>query len=93
MSEGPSYAEAEWLSGWIALTFLEDPNMAIQHFKSHSNTSYDQTSNEENTSLDVQQKGILSQVFDTVKPLVDFENVHQGGGQSALQEAAPEGGL
>ena len=33
MSEGPDYAEAEWLSGWIALTFLEDANMALQHFK------------------------------------------------------------
>ncbi len=32
MSEGPEYADAEWLSGWIALTFLNDPNLALQHF-------------------------------------------------------------
>ena len=31
--EGPEYADAEWLSGWIALTFLDDPNLALQHFK------------------------------------------------------------
>jgi len=33
LTDGPEYAEAEWLSGWIALTFLDDPNMAIGHFK------------------------------------------------------------
>ena len=38
MSEGPSYAEAEWLSGWVALTFLNDPNMALQHFKNFYNS-------------------------------------------------------
>ena len=39
--EGPAYAEAEWLSGWIALTFLNDPNMALQHFKNfHNNVGY-----------------------------------------------------
>ena len=27
------YAEAEWLAGWIALRFLQDPAMAIDHFK------------------------------------------------------------
>tara|TARA_B100000686_G_scaffold104236_1_gene111480 strand:- start:2 stop:1390 length:1389 start_codon:yes stop_codon:yes gene_type:complete len=31
--DGPEYADAEWLSGWIALTFLDDPNLALQHFK------------------------------------------------------------
>ena len=41
MEEGPEYAEAEWLSGWIALTFLEDPNMALQHFKNfYNNVGY-----------------------------------------------------
>ena len=35
------YAEAEWLSGWIALTFLSDPNMALQHFKNfYNNVGY-----------------------------------------------------
>ena len=39
--EGPEYAEAEWLSGWIALTFLNDPNLALQHFKSfYNNVGY-----------------------------------------------------
>jgi soluble lytic murein transglycosylase len=41
MSEGPKYAEAEWLSGWIALTFLDDPSMALQHFKNfYNNVGY-----------------------------------------------------
>jgi len=41
MSEGPEYAEAEWLSGWIALTFLEDPNMALRHFNNfYNNVGY-----------------------------------------------------
>ncbi len=41
MSEGPQYAEAEWLSGWIALIFLEDPNMALSHFKNfYNNVGY-----------------------------------------------------
>tara|TARA_Y100000590_G_scaffold452056_1_gene594511 strand:- start:51 stop:1382 length:1332 start_codon:yes stop_codon:yes gene_type:complete len=41
MTEGPDYAEAEWLSGWIALTFLDDPNMALLHFKNfYKNVGY-----------------------------------------------------
>jgi len=41
LSEGPDYADAEWLSGWIALTFLNDPNMAVQHFKNfYNNVGY-----------------------------------------------------
>tara|TARA_Y100000031_G_scaffold85213_1_gene93871 strand:+ start:821 stop:3019 length:2199 start_codon:yes stop_codon:yes gene_type:complete len=41
MSEGSEYASAEWLSGWVALTFLEDPNMALQHFKNfYNNVGY-----------------------------------------------------
>jgi len=41
LSEGPEYADAEWLSGWIALTFLNDPNMALQHFKNfYNNVGY-----------------------------------------------------
>ena len=41
MVEGPDYADAEWLSGWIALTFLNDPNMALQHFKNfYNNVGY-----------------------------------------------------
>ncbi len=29
---GPELAEAEWMSGWIALSFLNDPIRAIEHF-------------------------------------------------------------
>ena len=37
MKEGSEYSAAEWLSGWIALTFLNDPNMALLHFKNFYN--------------------------------------------------------
>ena len=41
LNNGPEYANAEWLSGWIALTFLNDPNLALQHFKNfHNNVGY-----------------------------------------------------
>jgi soluble lytic murein transglycosylase len=33
MTEGPEFAEAEWMSGWIALSFLKDPLLAEEHFK------------------------------------------------------------
>ena len=41
LSSGPSFAEAEWLSGWIALTFLKSPEYAINHFKNfYNNVGY-----------------------------------------------------
>ena len=41
MTEGPEYAEAEWMSGWIALSFLEDPILATQHFHNfYENVGY-----------------------------------------------------
>jgi len=41
MIEGPEFASAEWLSGWVALTFLDDPNLALQHFKNfYNNVGY-----------------------------------------------------
>ena len=41
LKEGPEYADAEWISGWISLTFLKDPNMALQHFKNfYNNVGY-----------------------------------------------------
>jgi len=41
LSEGPEFAEAEWISGWVALTFLNDPNIALQHFKNfYNNVGY-----------------------------------------------------
>lgn len=32
MTQGPDYAQAEWLAGWLALRFLHDPAKAYQHF-------------------------------------------------------------
>ena len=41
LKDGPEYADSEWLSGWIALTFLNDPNLALQHFKNfYNNVGY-----------------------------------------------------
>ena len=38
---GPSFAEAEWLSGWIALSFLNSPEYAIGHFENfYNNVGY-----------------------------------------------------
>ena len=33
MFQGSEFAEAEWMSGWIALSFLKDPLLAEEHFK------------------------------------------------------------
>jgi len=39
--KGPEFAEAEWMSGWIALSFLNDPILAIDHFNSfYQNVNY-----------------------------------------------------
>jgi len=41
LETGPEFAEAEWLSGWIALSFLKDPILAIDHFNNfYQNVSY-----------------------------------------------------
>ena len=32
LDKGPEFAEAEWMSGWISLSFLKDPILAIDHF-------------------------------------------------------------
>jgi len=41
LSAGASFAEAEWLSGWIALTFLNSPEYAINHFQNfYNNVGY-----------------------------------------------------
>jgi len=41
LNEGPEFAEAEWMSGWISLTFLNDPNLALRHFKNfYENVGY-----------------------------------------------------
>ena len=37
MVEGPEFAAAEWLSGWIALSFLDNPILAVEHFENFYN--------------------------------------------------------
>ena len=39
--EGPDFAAAEWMSGWIALSFLNDPLLAKDHFHNfYNNVGY-----------------------------------------------------
>ncbi len=41
MTEGSEFAAAEWMSGWIALSFLNDPLTAKNHFKNfYDNVNY-----------------------------------------------------
>ena len=41
LSEGPEYASAEWMSGWISLSFLNDALLAEEHFLNfYKNVSY-----------------------------------------------------
>ena len=41
MIDGPEFAAAEWMSGWIALSFLNDPLLAKEHFeKFYNNVGY-----------------------------------------------------
>ena len=41
MDEGPEFAAAEWMSGWIALSFLDDPLLAKDHFENfYNNVGY-----------------------------------------------------
>ena len=41
LTKGPEYAEAEWMSGWIALSFLKDPILAENHFTNfYNNVGY-----------------------------------------------------
>ena len=41
LTEGPEYASAEWMSGWIALSFLNDPLLAKDHFENfYDNVGY-----------------------------------------------------
>ena len=41
MVEGPDFAAAEWMSGWIALSFLDDPLLAKDHFENfYNNVGY-----------------------------------------------------
>ena len=41
LTDGPEYAAAEWMSGWIALSFLDDPLLAKDHFENfYNNVGY-----------------------------------------------------
>ena len=41
LSDGPEFAEAEWLSGWISLSFLKSGEYAINHFENfYNNVGY-----------------------------------------------------
>ena len=41
MTEGSDFAAAEWMSGWIALSFLDDPLIAKEHFQNfYNNVTY-----------------------------------------------------
>ena len=41
LEDGPEFAEAEWMSGWISLSFLNDPVLAVDHFtKFYNNVGY-----------------------------------------------------
>ena len=41
LTEGPEFAEAEWMSGWISLSFLKDPILAENHFLNfYNNVGY-----------------------------------------------------
>lgn len=40
-ASGASYAEAEWLAGWIALRYLREPHVARKHFQNlYENVNY-----------------------------------------------------
>ena len=39
--EGPGFAQAEWMSGWIALSFLNNYELALKHFENfYENVGY-----------------------------------------------------
>ena len=41
LTEGADFAAAEWMSGWIALSFLDDPLLSKEHFQNfYNNVSY-----------------------------------------------------
>jgi len=41
LNEGPEFADAEWISGWLALSFLNKNELAIGHFENfYNNVGY-----------------------------------------------------
>ena len=41
LNEGPEFADAEWISGWLALSFLNKKKIAINHFENfYKNVGY-----------------------------------------------------
>ena len=44
LKKGSNYSEAEWLSGWIALSFLNNPKLALKHFFNMTESAYNSKS-------------------------------------------------
>jgi soluble lytic murein transglycosylase len=41
LQSGADYADAEWISGWLSVSFLNKPDVAIKHFENfYNNVSY-----------------------------------------------------
>jgi len=41
LNEGPEFADAEWISGWLSLSFLKKSDLAITHFENfYNNVGY-----------------------------------------------------
>ena len=41
LQSGPEFADAEWISGWLSLSFLNNSNLAIKHFENfYNNVGY-----------------------------------------------------
>jgi soluble lytic murein transglycosylase len=41
LNEGPEFADAEWISGWLALSFLNKRELAVNHFENfYNNVGY-----------------------------------------------------
>lgn len=39
LTQGSAYADLEWLAGYVALRLLNDPEVALNHFKNHQNAT------------------------------------------------------
>ena len=41
LQKGPEFADAEWISGWLSLSFLNKPSLSIKHFENfYRNVGY-----------------------------------------------------
>ena len=60
MDSGSDFAAAEWMSGWIALSFLNDPLIAKDHFQNFyevSNTPPELISSSIPTTFIINKRG------------------------------------